>query len=78
MVTSINLFCCKTYTRDVFRTQSSIYNKAFLSFSQKRSTIDVQLGSKYVFAYIQVSPIEIICISNIFVVNTFFSEKRMK
>ena len=37
---------------------------------QRNSTIDVQLDSKYTSAYIyiQLSPIEIICILNIFVV----------
>ena len=52
-----NLFYCKTYARGVLRTRSNIYNKAFLWFSQRSSTIDVRLGSKYASAniYIQVS-----------------------
>ena len=65
IVTSINLFYCKTYTRDVFRTQSSIYIKAFLWFLQRCSIIDVRLGSKYATGYIQACLIEIICILNI-------------
>ena len=40
--------------------------------------MDVQVGSKYTCAYIQVSPIEIICILNIFAVKYVFSDKRMK
>ena len=74
-MTSINLSYCKAYTRDVFRTQWSIYNKAFLWFSQRSSTIDVRPGSKYASAYIQVSPIEIICILNTFAVKYIFSGK---
>ena len=35
MVTSMNPLYSKTYTRDVFRTQSSIYNKAFCNFCKK-------------------------------------------
>ena len=75
---SVNLFYCKTYARNVFRTQSNIYNKAFLWFLQSSSTIDVLLGCKYVSAYIyiQVSPIEITCILNIFAVKYIFSEKE--
>ena len=38
IVTCINFFYCKTYTRDVFRTQSSIYNKAFCNFCKKASS----------------------------------------
>ena len=52
----------------------------FLWFLQRRrsSTIDVRLISKYASAYILVSPIEIICILNIFAVKYIFSDKRMK
>ena len=64
---------CKAYTRDVFRTQSSIYNKAFCDFHK-----EVRLGSKYASPYIQVSPIEIMCILIIFSVKYIFSDKRMK
>ena len=73
-----NLFYCKTYTRSVFRTQSNIYNKVFLWFLQRGSTIDVRLGSKYasVYIYIQVSLIEIIWILNVFAVKYTFSDKR--
>ena len=82
-LTFCNLFYCKTYTRDVFRTQSIIYNKAFVWYLQRSSIIDVCLGSKYASAYIyiwvvQVSYIEIICILNIFVVKYIFSYQRMK
>ena len=78
IVTSTNLFYCKTYTKDVFRTQSSTYNKAFLWFWQKTSIVVVRLGSKHASGYIQVNPIEIICIFNIFTVKYIFSDKRMK
>ena len=45
----------------------------------KKSTIDVQLGSEYTSAYIQVNPIEIICILNIFAEKyIFFWEKNEK
>ena len=77
----VNLSYCKTYVRGLFRTQSNIYNKAFLRFLQRSSTIDARLGSKYASAYIyiQLSPIEIICILNIFSVkNTFSDKRRMK
>ena len=52
----------------------------FLWFLQRRrsSTIDVRLISEYASAYILVSPIEIICILNIFAVKYIFSDKRMK
>ena len=69
------------YTRGVFRTQSNIYNKALLWFLQRSSTTDVQVGSKYASAYIyiQVSPIEIICILNIFALKyTFFDKRKTK
>ena len=59
---SVNLFCSRTYTRATFRTQSNIYNKAFLWLLQRYPITDVPLGSKYASAYIytQVGPIEII------------------
>ena len=62
----------------VFRTQSNIYNKDFLWFLQRSSTIDVRLGSKHTSAYIyiQVSLIEIICILNIFAVKYTFLTKE--
>ena len=41
--------------------------------------MDVRLSSKDATAYIQVSPMEIICILNIFAVKYIFSDKgRMK
>ena len=78
IVTSTIPFYSKTYTKGVFRTQLSIYNKAFLWFLQKSSTIDVRLGSKYASVYIRASPKEVICILNIFAVKYIFSDKRMK
>ena len=77
---SVNL-SCKTYTRGVFRTQSNIYSKAFLWFLQRSSTTDVRVGSKYASAhiYMQVSPIEIMCIWNIFALKyTFFDKRKME
>ena len=80
---SVNLFYSKTYTRGTFKTQSNVYNKAFLWFSQRCSTVDVQLGSKYgsAYIYIQLSPIEIILhiilnIFNIFAVQYLFLTKE--
>ena len=75
---SVNLFYCKTYSRGVLRTQSNIYNKAFLWFLQRSSTIEVWLGSKYACAYIciQLRSIEIISILHIFAVKYTFSDKR--
>ena len=75
---AVSLFYCKTYARGVIRTQSIIYNKAFLWYLKRICSIDVRLGSKYATAYIyiQVSPIEIICILNIFAVKYTFSDKR--
>ena len=75
---SVNVFYCKTYARGVFRTQSNIYNKAFLWFLQRNSTIDVVQGFKYAseYIYIQISLTEIICILNIFAVKYIFSEKE--
>ena len=67
-----------TVKRDSFRTQSSIYNKVFLWFSQRSSTIDVLPDCKYASAYTQVSLIDIICIWNILAVKYIFSDKRMK
>ena len=43
---SINFFHSRTYSRGVFRTQSNIYNKAFLWFSQRCSIVYVLLGFK--------------------------------
>ena len=67
-----------TYARDIFRTQSNIYNKAFLWFLQRSSTIYVLLGCKYasVYIYIQVNPREITYIFNIFAVKCTFSGKE--
>ena len=75
---SVNLLHFKTYTRGLFRTQSNIDNKAFLWFLERSSSIDVRISSKCPFAYIyiQLSPIEIICILNIFAVKYIFSDKR--
>ena len=75
---SANLFHFKTYTRGLFRTQSNIDNKAFLWFLERSSSIDVRMSSKCSSAYIylQLSPIEIICILNIFAVKYIFSDKR--
>ena len=78
---SVNLFYCKTYTRSVFRPQSSICKKVSRDFLQRSSTMDVRLGPKYASAYIyeKLSPIEIICVLNIFAVKYTFSDKtRMK
>ena len=52
IVTFINLFYCKTYTRDVFRTQLSICSKYILWFSPRSSTIDARQRSKYASAHI--------------------------
>ena len=62
----------------LFRTQSNIYDKGFLWFSQKIFTTDVRLVSKYATAYIymQVSPIEIMCTLDIFALKYIFSYKR--
>ena len=72
---SLNLFYSKTYIRTVYRTQSNIYSKVFLWFSQICPNLDVLLGSKYLpsYIYIQVRPVKIILhiilsILNIFVV----------
>ena len=75
---SVNLSYCKIYARGIFRTQSNIYNKAFLWFLQWSSTMDVRLGCKYasLYIYIQVSLIEIICKLNIFAVSTLFLTKE--
>ena len=40
--------------------------------------MDVRVGSKYASVYIQVSPIENICILDIFTVKYIFSDKRVK
>ena len=63
---------CKSYSRGVFRSHSNIYSKAFLwFFSQRISTANVLMGSKYAsaYTYIQVSSMEIICIMNIFAIS---------
>ena len=68
----------KTYTRGVFRTQFNISNKTISQFLQRCCAIDVRLGSKYTeaYIYIQVSPIEIICILNIFAVKHTLLQKK--
>ena len=75
---SVSLFHIKAYTRGLFRTQSNFDNKAFLWFLERSSSIDVRISSKCPFAYIyiQLSPIEIICILNIFAIKYIFSDKR--
>ena len=54
---SVNLFCCETYIRGVFRTQSDVYNKACLYFSQRSSTEDVLwvLNTPYIHIHIGLS-----------------------
>ena len=75
---SVKLFYCKTYARGVFRTQSNIILKLSCNFCKKSSTIDVRMGSKYTsaYVYIQVSPIEIIWILNIYAVEYIFLTKE--
>ena len=70
---SINLFYSRTYTRDEFRIQLNIYNKAFLWFSQRCPIVDVLLGYKYVSAYIyrKVIPTEIILHIMLSILNIF-------
>ena len=49
-------------------------------FCKEAPPKDVRLGSKYasVYIYMQVSPIEIICILNVFAVKYSFSDKRRR
>ena len=80
---SINLSYSRTYTRDVFKTQFNVYNKAFLWFLQRFHIVDVLLGSKYpsVYIYVRLNPIENILhitlsILNIFAVKYIFLTKE--
>ena len=70
---SVNLFYCKAYTEVYLEP-----GLTFLWFSQRNSTIDARLGSTYASAYIyiQVRPIEIMFILNIFTSKYIFSYKR--
>lgn len=47
----VNLFHCKPYTRGIFKSQSNFHREAFLCFSQRSSTVNAQLCSKYAPAY---------------------------
>ena len=76
--TSIDILQTFSTTRGIFKTESNIYNKVFLWFSEKSSSEENLLGSKYASAYIYInlSPIETICIINTFAVKYLFLTKE--